>query len=160
MAIVKEWQCEECSKAFSAIASVCPRCGREARRAFFTPVSINGGRKRPGSARAIDGILEKEFARQGITNFFSGRGAENKVTYSDSGVYSSQLSGAPAQPAISASWVRGGLSNPSLARSLQMDGAPWTGPRDDAAAMTLPGTRVGSGLNPNQIRSSHVDHPD
>lgn len=152
MAIVKEWSCE-CGKAFESLAPVCPRCGREARRAFFTPVSINRGSSTSHSAKAIDYMLEAEFARQGITNFYSGRGAENKVEYGRgaSGVYSSQMSGAPAQPAISATFVQGGLSNPQLAQSLKMDGNPWNPPRDDAGAMTLPGARVGSGLNPNQV---------
>lgn len=155
MAVLKEWQCE-CGKAFEALAPICPRCGRQASRAFFTPVSINRGRSTTHSAKAIDHMLEAEFKRQGISNFYSGRGAENKVEYAQhahAGTYASQMSGTPAQPAISAQWVRGGLSNPQLSQSLRMDGNPWSPPQDDAAVMTRPGTKVGTGLNPNQVRS-------
>lgn len=144
MAIVKEWSCE-CGKDFEAVASVCPKCGRDARRAFRTPVGINGGRNTRGSARGIDGILEAEFARQGISNFSNADGI-NKVEYQHRfpGVYSSQSSGAPAQPAISAMFVKGGLSNPQVSKNFVQDGASWTPPTDDAAVMAPPGARVGS----------------
>jgi hypothetical protein len=150
MAITKEWHCE-CGRDFEAAAPVCPRCGREAKRAFRTPVGINGGRTNYGSAKRIDGILEAEFKRQGISNF-SNAGGINRVEYarlveSHPGVYSSSLSGAPAQPAISAQFVKGGLSNPQLAREMafQVDGTPWRAPVDDAGVMVRPGTKVGRG---------------
>ena len=155
MAVTKEWKCG-CGKEFEALAGVCPRCGKEAHRAFRTPVGIAGGSRERGSARSIDAIVEAEFARQGISNFKSGGGGVNQVEYSSHypGVYSSQVSGAPVQPAISAQFVRGGLANPQLRREVpfMVDGTPWEGPRDDAGVMAKVGAKVGKGLTPSEVR--------
>ena len=83
MAVLKEWRCisPECGREFEGLTSTCPRCGaREATRTFLTPPGINKGVSTSGSAKRIDRMLEREFDKQGITNFSNTR-SENKVTW-------------------------------------------------------------------------------
>lgn len=106
--VVKEFSCSdpECARAFEGLVPVCPYCGAKGERAFRTPPSINRGMSNSGSAKRIDKMLEKEFARQGISNF-SNVGGENRITWARRvnsqfpGVYASDAGGM-AQPPIRA----------------------------------------------------------
>lgn len=109
MPVIKEFRClaAGCGADFESLVPVCEHCGsREVKRVFLTPPGINGGATTRGSAKAIDNLLAREFAKQNIADFSNCRG-ENRVRYKrrvaelGRGVYGT-AAGGMAQPPIKA----------------------------------------------------------
>jgi hypothetical protein len=68
--IKKEWCCGGCGTEFESAIDVCKRCGAVAQRVFRTPVSINSS-----ATKVIDSMLERNFAKRGISNYTNSAGA-------------------------------------------------------------------------------------
>jgi hypothetical protein len=67
--IKKEWHCDGCNLDFESAIDLCKRCGQPATRAFRTPPGIGNG-----SAKRIDALLERNFAKRGISNYTNSGG--------------------------------------------------------------------------------------
>lgn len=104
--VIKEFTCsdEDCGAEFEALVPVCPYCGAAASRAFRTAPGVVTNKGRPtGKAKAMDKMLQREFDRQGISNF-SNVGGENRISWARRvnqkfpGVYASDAQGIPQPP--------------------------------------------------------------
>lgn len=161
MPVVKEWVCCDCGYEYDRIKPfpLCPGCGSpDSKRAFRTAPGINGGLSTPNSARRIDGALEYQFSKLGITNFRSMEfGRPNRVEWKPfrpaaSGNYNG--GGQPViQPAFGSNELaRLGFNPAQLEQSRDTERGPWTVPysvpRDDGARIA-PG--AGLGHRPNEL---------
>jgi hypothetical protein len=139
----KEWRCvdPECGYEFEGFVDICPHCASDARRVFRTAPGVATNKGRPMAQSKIhDGILTREFDRQGIANF-TNVGGENKVTWRGRvqqkfpGVYCSNASGLPNQ----SNPIQGMIARPGDFSQLQQKyGADPNSFRDENGPYRLP----------------------
>jgi hypothetical protein len=151
MPVIKEYTCDNCGCEFERISPLCPECDSEhVKRAFRTPPRIAGGRDKAHSARRTDQILEHQFAKLGIDQFFTSEyGSPNKVTWSPKhfGSRSTPAHGIRQEEIVPSFGVGGmvqaGFNPAQLPQTTETGVENFMIPQDVHGAYIPPGTPIG-----------------
>jgi hypothetical protein len=151
MGVIKEWRCERCGRDFEGALSICPSCGKIAKRAFRTAPGYQSG-----LAKRCDRTLQYELSRRGITNF-KNTGSRPSVTFQNEVSPGTHLYAESGQP-VMATW---GTQVPE--QYTQATGLPApVVPQINAKPVTVPaGAKVGSrhtGLTERTELAGRCDH--